>query len=174
MPQCPNCKSEQAVKYGKAANNKQRFRCLNESCRTKTFIADYAETEHLGKLSGQIFDLVEDGETVFDIANALGIKREKVVTCVKALFDEEMVVHRVLEELMDEPQVSVAKLEDPVHDEAIWTKAKTDEGLLWHALDHDSGKVLAYVVDQQKATAQERIVEILTPYGVENYVLEED
>lgn len=173
MPRCPQCKKEQNVKYGKASNAKQRYRCLNEACPTKTFIAEYAEDEQLGKLSGQIFDLVESGETVFDIAKTLGVKREKVVTCVKALFDNEMVVHRVLEELLEEPQVSVAKLEDPVRDEDIWTKAQPTDGLLWHALDHDSGKVLAYVVDQQKGSAQERIVEILGPYGVENFVLED-
>lgn len=174
MPRCPACHEEQNVKYGKASNDKQRYRCLSPNCPTKTFIADYAEDEQLGKLSGQIIDLAESGETVFDIAKALGVKREKVVTCVRSLFDDEMVVHRVLEDLTDEPQVSVAKLEDPVRDEDIWTKAKPDEGLLWHALDHDSGKVLAYVIDQHKNSAQERIVAILEPYGVENFVLEDE
>jgi len=39
---CPHCASDQVVKRGKTENGKQRYRCQNKACATKTFILDYS------------------------------------------------------------------------------------------------------------------------------------
>jgi transposase-like protein len=44
---CPHCDSDQVVKRGKTGEGKQRYRCGNESCNTKTFILDYSYNGYL-------------------------------------------------------------------------------------------------------------------------------
>lgn len=170
---CPSCLSTSSVKYGKASNGKQRFRCINEECSVNTFISEYNDGEHLGALIPKIMEQVEEGESVPDISRNLCIHREKVVLCVKELFEEELVIHKILEDISEDHHVSVALLEDLIDKQEIWKKKKADDSLLWHAMDHESGKVLAYVKASDKEYVETRVLELLTPYGIENILLEE-
>lgn len=174
MARCPTCGESNGAKYGKSPNGKQRYRCLNENCSAKTYIDDYNESEYLGKIYAKIMDMVESGESVADISMHLSISREKVISCIKTYFDEDLLIHRVLEDVSDEHQVSIMKLEEPIDEEEIWKRDRTKEDLLWQALDHESGKVLAYVKQLEKSYAQKKIIKLLSPHGVENFLLEEE
>lgn len=46
---------------------------------------------------------------------------------------------------------------------------KSDQRWLWHAIDHQSGKVLAYVLDRRKNRAFLRLKSLLEPFGITKY-----
>jgi insertion element IS1 protein InsB len=47
--------------------------------------------------------------------------------------------------------------------------AKTTERWLWHALDHRTGRVLAYVVGTRKDAVFLRLLALLAPFGITRY-----
>jgi len=40
---------------------------------------------------------------------------------------------------------------------------------LWHAIDHDSGAVLAYVFGRRKDTVLQKLKQLLEPFGIERF-----
>lgn len=54
---CPRCHSNQVVKCGKTDQSKQRYRCQNEECSTKTFILDYDYNGYLPEVKKKIVDM---------------------------------------------------------------------------------------------------------------------
>jgi transposase-like protein len=49
LMRCPHCQSGEVVKYGTAANGKDRFRCQNAARCGRTFIRKYT---YQGRLPG--------------------------------------------------------------------------------------------------------------------------
>ena len=50
-----------------------------------------------------------------------------------------------------------------------FVKAKAHPRWLWHAIDHHTGKVLAYVFGRRKDTVFLRLQELLEPFGITKY-----
>ena len=46
---------------------------------------------------------------------------------------------------------------------------KSNQRWLWHAIGHESGKVLAYVIDRRKDRAFIRLKSLLKPFGITKY-----
>ena len=53
----------------------------------------------------------------------------------------------------------------------MWSfvKAKTNPRWLWHAIDHGSGKVLAYVFGRRKDSVFLQLQTLLAPFGITRY-----
>jgi insertion element IS1 protein InsB len=53
----------------------------------------------------------------------------------------------------------------------MWSfvKAKAHPRWLWHAIDHHTGKVLAYVFGRRKDSVFLRLQELLEPFGITKY-----
>lgn len=69
--------------------------------------------------------------------------------------DLEVVVLRVAAAEVDEMWSYVAKKKEPRR--------------LWHAIDHDSGAVLAYVFGRRKDAVLEKLKKLLPPFGVKRF-----
>ena len=70
---CPNCDSEDVVKYGETPDGKQRFLCKNSNCSRQTFILDYSYKGHLPEVKEQIIEMTLNGSGIRDIARVLQI-----------------------------------------------------------------------------------------------------
>jgi insertion element IS1 protein InsB len=69
--------------------------------------------------------------------------------------DLEVIVRRVAEAEVDEMWSYVAK--------------KTAPRWLWHAIDHDSGAVLAYVFGRRQDTVLQELKKLLHPFGIKRF-----
>lgn len=67
----------------------------------------------------------------------------------------EVLLQRVDEAEMDEMWSFVGK--------------KKQEPWLWHAIDHESGKVLAYVLADHTDAALKSLMELLMPFGIQQF-----
>ena len=54
---CPHCQSDAVVKYGKASNGKERFRCQQSYRCGRTFLRSYAYPGGLPTVKQQIVDM---------------------------------------------------------------------------------------------------------------------
>ena len=61
---CPHCQSEVVVKYGKASNGKERFRCQQRSACGRTFVRSYAYPGCLPTVKQQIVDMTLTGSSL--------------------------------------------------------------------------------------------------------------
>jgi insertion element IS1 protein InsB len=47
--------------------------------------------------------------------------------------------------------------------------SKKQQRWLWHAIDHQSGEILAYVLSDHKDDAFKQLKELLEPFGIQHY-----
>ena len=80
---CPHCQSEVVVKYGKASNGKERFRCQQRSECGRTFIRSYAYPGCLPTVKQQIVDMTLNGSGIRDIARVLHVGSNTVMRELK-------------------------------------------------------------------------------------------
>lgn len=80
---CPDCHSDQVVKCGKTDQSKQRYRCQNEGCSTKTFILNYDYNGYLPEVKKKIIDMALNGSGVRDTARVLEISPTTVINELK-------------------------------------------------------------------------------------------
>jgi len=169
---CPHCKKNDVSKMGFTSDKKQRYLCKNIDCN-RTFITNY---DRLGWLPGteeKIIDMAMNASGIRDTARVLGICQAKVIETFKkkeACLNE--VNHALLNSLKSPEKIEV-KLERTIESEAdeMWSFVgkKADQRWLWHAIDHESGKILAYVLDARKDRAFLRLKALLEPFGITKY-----
>ena len=74
-----------------------------------------------------------------------------------------------------EPSQTIVKLcqwedmETELDEMGRFVKSKKEERWLWHAIDHEKGEVLAYVLSGHKDEAFLRLKELLEPFGITQY-----
>jgi len=66
--------------------------------------------------------------------------------------------------------VKIVKVEEVEADE-MWSfvQNKKNQRWLWHAIDHKSGKVLAYVLDTHSDSALKKLKALLEPFNIQKY-----
>ena len=80
---CPHCQSEAVVKYGRASNGKERFRCQQRSRCGRTFLRSYAYPGGLPTGKRQIVEMTLNGSGVRDIARVLQVGPNTVIKEIK-------------------------------------------------------------------------------------------
>src|SRR5512145_428011 len=80
---CPHCQSEAVVKYGKASNGKERFRCQQSAECGRTFLRSYAYPGCLPTVKQQIVDMTLNGSGIRDIARVLHVGANTVLRELK-------------------------------------------------------------------------------------------
>ena len=82
--ECPRCQETKAVvKFGRTANNKQRYRCQNSSCDMNTFIGGYDNKGWLNQIKEKIIDMAMNGSGIRDTARVLQISQGTVMSTIK-------------------------------------------------------------------------------------------
>ena len=80
---CPHCQSEGVVKYGKASNGKERFRCQHRERCGRTFIGVYAYPGRTPEVKRQMVEMTLNGSGIRDIARVLGVGPNTVIKELK-------------------------------------------------------------------------------------------
>ena len=80
---CPHCQSDAVVKYGKASNGKERFRCQQSDRCGRTFLRSYAYPGCLPTVKQQIVEMTLNGSGIRDIARVLQVGPNTVLKEIK-------------------------------------------------------------------------------------------
>jgi len=171
---CPHCQSDQIVKRGKTARGTQRYLCQNTRCTKGSFLLDYCNRGCLPEVKQMIIDMSLNASGVRDTARSLHICPN---TVLRELKKKEAVLESVNTALLRtlHPAEVAWDLERAGEAEAemdeMWSfvRHKGNPRWLWHAIDHHTGKVLAYVFGRRKDEVFLRLKALLEPFGLTRY-----
>jgi insertion element IS1 protein InsB len=79
--------------------------------------------------------------------------------------------YKILEQYKDSPPaIKIIKIEEVESDE-MWSFVgkKKNQRWLWHAIDHKTGVVLAYVLGKHTDEVLLKLKELLDPFGIKRY-----
>ena len=81
--QCPECGSEEVVRYGRQANGEQRYRCNNRDCARRIFLLQYHNAGWVPEVKQQMVAMALNGSGIRDTARVLGVSPTTVLTTLK-------------------------------------------------------------------------------------------
>src|SRR5499433_3762047 len=169
---CPHCDSEQIVKRGKTYRGTQRSLCQNMVRARGSFLLDYCNRGCLPEVKQQIVDMSLNASGVRDTARSLHICPN---TVLRELKKKEAVLESVNTALLrtlnpENVAVDIAQAGEAEMDE-MWSFVghKGNPRWLWHAIDHHTGKVLAYVFGRRQDQVFLRLKALLEPFGLTRY-----
>ena len=170
--QCPHCHCDQVVKRGKTASGTQRYLCQNKACATGSFLLDYRNRGCLPEVKELIIDMSLNASGIRDTARSLHISTDTVLSELKK---KELVLKSVNTALLntlnpDEVTVDIERAGEAEMDE-LWSyvRCKSNPRWLWHAIDHHTGAVLAYVFGRRKDEVFLKLKALLDRFGLTHY-----
>jgi insertion element IS1 protein InsB len=170
--QCPDCHSADVVQYGKQANGTQRYRCDNPDCPRVIFLLQYHDKGRLPAVKQQIIDMTLNGSGVRDIVRVLRVSSATVIDVLKKKEPAITPVNERLLKSLDPAQLdAILRQVDAAEMDEIWSfvGSKSQQRWLWHALDHHTGQILAYVFGTRKDETFLQLQELLTPFGITHF-----
>jgi insertion element IS1 protein InsB len=169
---CPHCQSEQIVKRGKTRRGTQRDLCQNTACTTGSFLLDYRNRGCLPEVKHTIIDMSLNASGIRDTARVLRISTDTVLSELKK---KEALLTSVNTALLrtlnpEHVVVDIAQAGEAEIDE-MWSFVgnKGHPRWLWHAIDHHTGAVLAYVFGRRKDEVFLRRKALLEPFGLTRF-----
>ena len=169
---CPHCQSEQIVKRGKTARGTQRYLCQNTRCATGSFLLDYRNRGCLAEVKQQIIDMSLNASGVRDTARSLHISPTTVLSELKKKEGVLESVNTALLRTLNPEKVTVdIERADEAEMDEMWSCVgnKGNPRWLWHAIDHCTGAVLAYVFGRRKDEVFLKLKALLELFGLTRY-----
>jgi IS1 family transposase/transposase-like protein len=169
---CLHCESDQVVKRGMTCNGKQRYLCQNEECAHGSFLLEYSDRGRLPQVKQQVVDMALNGSGIRDTARVLKISKDTVLSELKAKEDViEPVNQALLSRLNPDDITAVVQRVDEAEVDEMWSYVgnKDEQRWLWHAIDHATGVVLAYVFGRRKDEVFLALKHLLEPFGITRY-----
>jgi insertion element IS1 protein InsB len=125
----------------------------------------------------QVIEMTLNGSGVRDIARVLKISPTTVIEVLKGKKDLLQQINPIVRQLEnpEEIEVEIRKVEDSLVEEAeldeMWSfvSTKTRQRWLWHAVDHRTGQVLAYVFGSRKDAVFLELKRLLEPFGIKRF-----
>ena len=158
---CPYCHGTDLVRHGLSPEGKQRYRC--RAClegRGRTFLLEYNTPVTRLEVKQQIVDMALNASGIRDTARVLHVSPTTVINELKKAPDLQAVNHSVLLHLPPEQveggdmACGCAEVRRGLSSELdeMWSyvRSKAQPRWLWHALDHHTGQVLAYVLGRRQ------------------------
>jgi insertion element IS1 protein InsB len=152
-----HCHSEQIVTRGKTRRGTQRYLCRNTACTTGSFLLDYRNQGCLPEVQQQIIDMSLNASGIRDTARVLRLSTETVLSERKK---KETVLESVNTGLLrtlnpEQVAVDIEQAGEAERDE-MWSFVGNNGNprWLWHAIDHHTGAVLAYVFGRRTEICQ--------------------
>ncbi len=177
---CPNCHSTDIVKFGKTRQGKQRFLCRGNICDGRTFILEHSYPGRCRQVKQQIVDMALNGSGIRDTARVLHVSPSTVINEFKKKENQLQQVNlSVLEQLtpellnveirLAEPPEMLADAKSELDEMWSYVGKKERPRWLWHGIDHESGKVLAYVFGGRKDEVFLQLKALLEPFGINRF-----
>jgi transposase-like protein len=152
---CPHCQSDQIIKRGKTARGTQRYLCQNTLCAKGSFLLDYCNRGCLPEVKQTIIDMSLNASGVRDTARSLHICPNTVLRALKKKETTLEAVNTALLHTLNPAEVAwdmerAGEAEAEMDEMWSFVGNKSNPRWLWHAIDHQTGKVLAYVFGRRK------------------------
>jgi insertion element IS1 protein InsB len=167
--QCPHCHSTAVIKAGKQANGTQRYQCQNGRCARRIFLLQYQDRGRMPEIRRQVVDLALNGSGIRDTARVLRISPTAVIAVLK----KAATLQHADPVLSLPPRSRAVRVpaERAAELDERWSfvGAKEKARWLWHAVDHHTGRVLAYVVGTRKNAVFLKLQALLAPFGITQY-----
>ena len=80
---CPDCSSDNIIKYGKLSTGKQRYLCQNSDCLRRTFVFDTEQPGRMRETKHKIVEMTLNGSGVRDTARVLQVSPATVIRELK-------------------------------------------------------------------------------------------
>src|SRR6266516_5879847 len=166
---CPHCQSEQIVKRGKTARGTQRSLCQNTLCAQASFLLDYCNRGCLPEVKQTIIDMSLNASGVRDTARSLHIcpntvlrELKKKATALESVNTSLLRTLNPAEVAWDMERAGEAEMDE------MWSFVgnKGNPRWRWHAIDHCTGKVLAYVFGRRTDAVFLQRKALLAPFGI--------
>jgi insertion element IS1 protein InsB len=168
----PKRTSDQIVKRGKTGRGTQRYLCQNAACAKGSFLLDYRNRGCVPEVKQTIIDMSLHASGVRDTARVLHISTDTVLNELRekatALESVNTALLRTLSP--EEMTVDIERAGEAEMDE-MWSYVgnKGNPRWLWHAIDHGTGAVLAYVFGRRKDEVFLKLQALLEPFGLTHF-----
>jgi insertion element IS1 protein InsB len=171
---CPHCQSDQIVKRGKTARGTQRYLCQNTLCVRGSFLLDYCNRGCLPDVKQTIIDMSLNASGVRDTARSLHICPNTVLRELKKKETALESVNTALVRTLNPAEVAwdlerAGEAEAEMDEMWSFVGNTGNPRWLWHAIDHHTGKVLAYVFGRRKDEVFVQLKTLLEPFGLTRY-----
>ncbi len=171
---CPHCDSEQIVKRGKTRRGTQRYLCQNTACITGSFLLHYRNRGCLPEVKQQIIDMSLNASGVRDTARSLHISPTTVLSALKKKEAGLESVNTALLRTLDPERIAIdieraGEAEAEMDEMWSFVGHKGNPRWLWHAIDHQTGAVLAYVFGRRQDAVFRKLKALLEPFGLTHY-----
>jgi insertion element IS1 protein InsB len=168
---CPTCNETQIVRHGKSAAGKQRYKCCNPDCSRHSFIMNYTYRGYLPEVKQQISDMAVNGSGIRDTARVLNISTTTVIEELKRKERALVQVNEPLIKQLNPTSVAIVQRVEEAELDELWSfvGAKKCQRWLWHAIDHKTGQILAYVLADHKDDAFKQLKALLQPFGIQHF-----
>ena len=170
---CPGGSSDDVVRHGRSSAGKPRYKCRNQDCQRSTFIHNYTYRGYLPEVKQQITEMALNGSGIRDTARVLRISPTTVIEELKKDRHLKAINEARLAEI--EPTQTIVQLcqwedgEAELDEMGRFVQSKQHQRWLWHALDHNTGEVLAYGLSDHKDTAFLELKALLAPFGITQF-----
>jgi len=142
------------------------------ACAKGSFLLDYRNRGCLPEVKHTIIDMSLNASGVRDTAQVLRISTDTVLSEPKKKEAALESVHTALLRTLhpDEVTVAIESAGEAEIDE-MWSFVgkKQDQRWLWHAIDHHTGQVLAYVFGRRKDEVFLQLKALLGPFGLTRF-----
>jgi insertion element IS1 protein InsB len=169
---CPYCHSDQIVKRGKTHRGTQRYLCQNTACPPQSFLLEYCYQGRLPEVKQQIIDMSLNASGIRDTARVLHISTDTVLRELRKKEDALASVNTALLRTVDSAEiiVDIEQAGEAEVDE-MWSFVgnKGNPRWWWHASDHHTGAVLAYVFGCRTDAVFLQLKALLAPCGLTRF-----
>ena len=170
---CIYCNSSDVAKHGFSETGEQRYRCCNDECSHVTFMCSYTNLGCLPEIENKVADMALNGSGIRDTARVLEIAPSTVVKELRNKgFELEYINRNVLDNIKNpqDIQIVIKKYDEAELDE-MWSFVgnKSNQRWLWHAIDHRTGEILAYVLGRRKDKVFLELQKLLEPFGIDRF-----
>jgi len=169
---CPHCHSEQVVKRGKTRRGTQRYLCQNTACATESCLLVYRNRGCLPAVKHTLIDMRLNASGSRETARVLRISTDTVLSEIK---QKEAALESVNSALLrtinpEEMTVTIERAGEAEMD-AMWrfVGQKKAPRWRWHAIDHATGAVLAYVFGRRQDEVFLQWKALLEPVGLTRF-----
>ena len=170
---CIYCNSTDIVKHGHSETGKQRYRCCNDVCAHTTFMRDYTNVGCLPEMKSKVVDMALNAGGIRDTSRVLNVSPPIVIKILRDKGEDlESVNHRILASIEnhEDIQVVIKRCDEAEVDEMrSFVGKKSNQRWLWHAIDHATGRILAYVFGNRKDDVFLQLQALLKPFGIRRF-----
>jgi insertion element IS1 protein InsB len=169
---CPHWQSEQIVKRGTTRRGTPRYLGQTTAGTTGRFLLDYRHRGCLPEVKQTIVAMSLNARGLRDTARVLRSSTDPVLSALKKKETRRTSLHTALLRTLTPAQIVVDM--EPAGEAAIdemWSVVghKGTPRWLWHAIDHHTGAVLAYVFGRRKDAVCLRLKALREPLGLTRF-----